>query len=333
MGLTMLENGLDFIIDSVSHLKKAEQDDCKTKEQEIKYSLLHLSSGIELILKSRLYREHWTYIFSDMNKANREHLKNGSFRSVESGTIFERLERLCDIEIDKESKSIFENLRRLRNQMEHFTIIDSFPAIEACINNSLGVINKFIADNYDDFTSPVSVSLKDEYDEEFGLTEQEEKLIQELIKCTAELREHYDDALKMATAKAKDESLLEELVECPSCKERFLKCGYNSNKCHCFFCAYEKVGSQAADEYLSIIKGLSKYEIIKDGGEYPLYECPDCGEYSFVNTGGMYVCFSCGMYYYESEVEFCSECGRIYLKDEENDLELCSSCIERKMAE
>lgn len=39
MGLTMLENGLDFIIDSVSHLKKAEQDDCKTKEQEIKYSI------------------------------------------------------------------------------------------------------------------------------------------------------------------------------------------------------------------------------------------------------------------------------------------------------
>lgn len=38
--------------------KQVEQDDCKNKEQEIKYSLLHLSSGIELILKSRLFREH-----------------------------------------------------------------------------------------------------------------------------------------------------------------------------------------------------------------------------------------------------------------------------------
>lgn len=236
MGLTMLENGIDFIIDSILHLKKAEKDDCKAKEQEIKYSLLHLSSGIELILKSRLYREHWTYIFSDMNKANRKSLEDASFRSVESGVIIERLERLCDIHIDKKSKEAFENLRKLRNQMEHFTIKDNFLAVEACINHSLGAINKFIVDNYTDFTSPIEVSLKYDDDDEFGFTEQEEKLIEELIKNIAELKEHYEDALKIAIAKAKAESLLEELVECPSCKETFLKCGYkNSKKCHCFF--------------------------------------------------------------------------------------------------
>ena len=331
MGLTMLENGLDFIIDSILHLKKAEKDDCKVKEQEIKYSLLHLSSGIELILKSRLYREHWTYIFSDMNKANRECLDNGSFRSVESGVIIDRLERLCEIQIDKKSKEAFESLRRLRNQMEHFTIKDNFPAVEACINNSLGAINKFIVDNYNDFTSPISVSFK--YDDEFGLTELEEKLIEELIKHTAELKEHYEDALKIATAKAEDEVLSEELVECPSCKETFLKCGYkNSNKCHCFFCAYEEDGERVANEYLSIIQGLNKYEIIKNGGEYPVYECPECGRDSFISVNGRYMCFSCGMYYYENEVTFCDECGRMYLKKDE-DLGICSSCIEYKMKE
>lgn len=331
MGLTMLENGLDFVIDAILHLKQAEQDNCKNKEQEIKYSLLHLSSGIELILKSRLFREHWTYIFSDMNKANRQDLNNGSFRSVESGVLIERLERLCDVQVDKESKKVLENLRRLRNQMEHFTIKDNFPAVESCINNSLGAINKFITENYNDFTSPISISFKDD-DEKFGLTKQEEKLIEELIKCTAELKEHYEDALKMATAKAKDESLLEELVECPSCKEKFLRCNYDNNKCHCFFCTYEEEGEKVANEYLNVIQGLNKYEIVKDGGEYPLYECPECGSYSFVNIDGRYTCFSCGMYYDEDEIAFCNECGTLYIK-EEDDLELCPSCIKYKMAE
>ncbi|MDO5136284.1 MAG: hypothetical protein Q4D55_09540 [Eubacteriales bacterium] len=331
MGLTMLENGLDFVIDAIFHLKQAEQDDCRNKEQEIKYSLLHLSSGIELILKSRLFREHWTYIFSDMNKANKSNLKNGSFRSVESGVLIERLERLCDVPVDKESKNVLENLRRLRNQMEHFTIKDHFPAIESCINHSLGAINKFITENYNDFTSPISISLKDD-DETFGLTKQEEMLIEELIKRTAELKEHYEDALKMAAAKARDETLLDELVECPSCKEKFLKCNYDNNKCHCFFCAYEEEGEKAANEYLSVIQGLDSYEIVKSGGEYPLYNCPDCGNDSFVNTNGKYLCFSCGICYDEDEIAFCNECGALYIK-EEDDWELCPSCIENKMAE
>lgn len=168
-------------------------------------------------------------------------------------------------------------------------------------------------------------------DETFGPTKSEEKLVEKLIKCTAEIKEHYEDALKMATAKAKDVVLLEELVECPSCKEKFLKCGYDNNKCYCFFCAYVKDGEQAANDYLSMIQGINKYEIIKDGGEYPLYECPDCDSYSFVNIDGMYICFSYGMYYDETELEFCNECGRLYLK-QDDDFELCPSCIEYKMS-
>lgn len=332
MGFTMLENGLDFIISATLHLKEAEHDTCKNKEQQIKYSLLHLSSGIELILKSRLYREHWTYIFSDMNKANKEHLRTGSFKSVDSATLVERLKRLCDIDIDKDSEKAFENLRKLRNQMEHFTIKSNFISIEACINNALVAINKFISNNYSDFTSPMVINLKDnDNDIEFGLTTKESQLIKKLIKCTSELKEHYNDALKMAKARANNEALLEELVQCPSCKEALLKCNYNgSNMCHCFFCTYEEDGENAANEYISNIQGLSKYEIVKDGGEYPLYECLDCGASSMVNIDGRYVCFSCGIYYDEDELAFCDECGVLYLK-KDDDLGVCYSCIEHKL--
>ncbi|OOM11005.1 hypothetical protein [Clostridium saccharobutylicum] len=331
MGLTMLGNGLDFVINSIIHLKEAEQESCKSKEKEIKYSLLHLSSGIELILKSRLYREHWTYIFSDMNKANKENLKNGSFKSVESAILIDRLKILCGIDIDNDSKNAFENLRKLRNQMEHFTINDNFPAVEACINKALVEVSKFITNNYNDFTSPLTMSFKDD-DDEFGLTQEEEKLIEELIKYIAKLKEHYDDAIKIATVKAQDEAVLHELLKCPSCKEKLLKCNYDDNMCHCFFCTYEEKGETVAEEYLNEIQGLSQYEIVKDGGKYPLYKCPDCDRNSMVNVGGKYVCFSCGMYYRENEVAFCDKCSVLYIKEDDNS-ELCHSCAKYKVVE
>ncbi|MEG2056832.1 MAG: hypothetical protein RRZ84_02840 [Romboutsia sp.] len=330
MEFTMFENGLDFVISATRHLKEAEKSDCENRGKEIKYSLLHLSSGIELILKSRLYREHWIYIFSDMDKAKKGQLSTGSFISVSNSKLVERLRRLCEIDIDKNSENAFEDLRKLRNQMEHFTIKANFPSIERCINNALVAITEFITNNYDDFTSPLVISFKDD-DTNFGLTDKEEQLIKELIRCTSELKEHYNDALKLAIARAKDEALLEELVECPSCKESLLRLNYkNENICHCFFCGYEEDGKKASNEYLSDIRGLSEYEIVKDGGEYPLYECLECGSNSMVNIDGKYVCFSCGMYYYENEVAFCDECGVLY-HTYGDDLGICSSCKEYKL--
>lgn len=330
MTFTMLENGLDFVIDAVMHLKEAEKEGCVEKEKHIKYSLLHLSSGIELILKSRLYRENWTYIFADMNKANKKMLVNGELKSVDSATLINRLEILCDIQIEKKTKEAFEDLRKRRNQMEHFTVKDTFLSIEACINKALGEIIEFIQKNYNDFTTPTVISLKED-DGAFGLTEQEDRLMQELIKRTGELKKHYEDAKNMAIAKANDEALLEDLLECPSCREKLLKLNYNNkNICHCYLCAYEGDGEKVADEYLGVIKNLNRYEIVKDGGEYPLYGCPMCGKTAFLNIDDKFICFSCEAYYYEDEIGSCFGCGSVYEKKDE-DLGYCPDCLEYKM--
>ena len=54
---TLLENGLDFISSALKHLKN------QPTKRELKYAVLHLSAGIELILKERLKREHWSLVF------------------------------------------------------------------------------------------------------------------------------------------------------------------------------------------------------------------------------------------------------------------------------
>ena len=80
MDYSLLENGLDFILDATQKLLELNDSDLDNRcnQRLIKYALLHLSAGIELVFKYRLFKEHWTYVFADMNKANK---KNDSIKS------------------------------------------------------------------------------------------------------------------------------------------------------------------------------------------------------------------------------------------------------------
>ena len=110
MADTMLENGLDFILNAAEKLVTAENSRDKIeKEKAYKYSLLHLSAGIELLMKSRLYIENWTYIVADIDKIDRKKFEVGDFVSVDYARCIERLKKLCGIEIlDDDKQALLE---------------------------------------------------------------------------------------------------------------------------------------------------------------------------------------------------------------------------------
>lgn len=85
-----------------------------------------------------------------------------------------------------------------------------------------------------------------------------------------------------------------------------------------------------ADEFIENVLGISAYECVKDGGEFPVYECPDCGEKQFAYDAenGKYHCFSCNVNYSDEELSRCSDCNRLMKKDE---IDLCPDCIEYRM--
>ena len=60
MNYTVLENGLDFVFMSARNLSVINEASIGDEEKKrlIKYSLLHLSSGIELVFKHKLLQEH-----------------------------------------------------------------------------------------------------------------------------------------------------------------------------------------------------------------------------------------------------------------------------------
>ena len=333
MNETMLENGLDFILDAAKQLALAEEtQDDTVRARAIKYSLLHLLAGTELVMKARLYIENWTYIFADMNRADRQMLANGSLKTVDSSKCVDRLKRLCNIDLSEKDQAAFENLRKRRNCVEHFKVTDDVRAMEAVINKALSATMTFLEICYDEFSRPSLFNLKS--DDVKEMTENENHLIGEITRCVAQLNKHYKDAVKLATELADKQGacLEDERLECPSCGEKLLV--PDGGRCHCYLCGYEADGEEAARQYLADVKNLDEYRIVKYGSTYPLYTCPECGEQSFVNVGDKYECFSCRMNYPVEDIKFCSDCGEVYVNSNDNDeCNLCPDCIAYKMDE
>ena len=57
-----IENAFDFALSALEYISN------KHDKSALKYAILHLSSGMEIILKEPLRRKHWAFIFEDVNK-------------------------------------------------------------------------------------------------------------------------------------------------------------------------------------------------------------------------------------------------------------------------
>ena len=59
-----------------------------------------------------------------------------------------------------------------------------------------------------------------------------------------------------------------------------------------------------AEEYIENELGISHYRCVKDGGEFPLYKCLECGSGQLVHESGneKYHCFACNSEFSESDV-------------------------------
>ena len=79
-------------------------------------------------------------------------------------------------------------------------------------------------------------------------------------------------------------------------------------------------------EVVDFISGVTLS--VGDGGEFPLYECPECGEEQLVYDAeaGRFHCFSCDQNFTTEELSFCSRCGRIMKSNK--DSFICDCCVE-----
>jgi hypothetical protein len=153
---SLLENGLDFLESSLDYLSAASSNQHSSKstktpkvmpheqKRNLKYALLHLSSSIELIFKERLHQEHWSLVFRDVSKANKEAYDSGDFQSVTFQEAQDRLISICEIEFTQKQLRDLKKLRDRRNKIEHFGVIDSLLAVQVSVSEMVSYLVDFV---------------------------------------------------------------------------------------------------------------------------------------------------------------------------------------------
>lgn len=85
-----------------------------------KYSVIHFCAAVEMLLKARLMREHWSLIVSKPEQANLEKFMAGDFISVTMNETRIRLRDIANEDIPDDAFCSFRELTTHRNKMIHF---------------------------------------------------------------------------------------------------------------------------------------------------------------------------------------------------------------------
>ena len=285
-----LTTGLDFLVTAVNDLA----DDVPTPR--LKFGLANLFTGIEILLKVRLAREHWSLVFRNVNSANKEDQMTGDFVSVQFGEAIERLSSICTIQFNGEHKTALDLVRKERNKLLHIGYVVHPSHLHPVAAKTLDFMIAFISEEL----------------EPIGFTEDANALLEQIRARLVHIQRYVRER-RLAITPILDASYA-SIVTCFLCLEDAMT--IDAGKVKCEFCLLTADGEDAADSFAHNILGLSKYRIVTQGGEWPVYQCPECGQSSFVEGVDSetahttrWMCFSCGTEASDEEVWRCNRCN------------------------
>lgn len=137
--LNLLNNGLDFIQSGVRFFLHDEPDPASHK-----YAILHLFSGLVLLLKERLRREHHSLIFKNVTDAWKPDAKTVDFDEV-----ITRLEACACVTFDDKAKRTLRTAQGLRNLIEHYEVTIDIRQAQAVIGDLSELAYLFMRDELD----------------------------------------------------------------------------------------------------------------------------------------------------------------------------------------
>ena len=217
LGLSLLENGLDFIESALNYLLR------KERESDLKYAVLHLSSGTELVLKHRLVLEHWTLIYKDVSKANLQSFITGDFISLDQDECISRLQNISEMELSKSAKDELKNLKAKRNKFIHFTSEESITALKSSFYKVLNVVVDFILRNLD----------RDEFNKA------ERDLFESVWERAQELKGFIEERMDFIKVDLEKESANSFIVSCNHCGQKAMIVAFDGEQgAKCLFCEH-----------------------------------------------------------------------------------------------
>ena len=306
--LTLLENGLDFILEAVNRLMDA-------NHRDYKYAILHLCSGVELVFKERLSRADWRQVALNPKELTKSAYKSGDFQSVPLKECLKRLKK-HGVSMESQQRKVLLRIRRKRNRIEHFDMEDTVEAIRSATATVLNVVFDFIHTEL----NPETLAQKDQ--------DTLKKIQQRLF----ELQEFVETRLQEIKPRLQQAQAQTAVVTCPQC---FQDAAVLDDGLQCLFCRDTASGEDAAESYISEVLGHSQYEVAKYGGIWPQHMCPECGMEALVDMDeGRFVCFACGMsrggmYRGDETLQQCVICSQFYVPID--GLLTCEDCFDDYM--
>ena len=208
--LSLLANGLDFILSAAERAVIG-------APRDLKYAMLYLVDGMELLIKAKLEQEHWTLLFDQVDKASREKLRSGDFKSVDFGQAYRRLRDIVGVEVDAPVWKHLNDLRTLRNRTRHYNIDFELDQARSLLAECLHFCHIFCNEQFP--------HLADEC--------QEKQLLEQIWKHLVQSKEFVDARMQAIAPDLKGSFAW----ECPSCWQKAVIVDADDTSCK--FCGMQ----------------------------------------------------------------------------------------------
>jgi hypothetical protein len=304
-----LLNGLDYLESAVENLQG------EPTSRALKYAILHLVAGTEVLLKARLSMEHWSLVFQQPDRATNQAWLAGEFKSCSILEAFDRLVNIGGIDLPVDARSTIDALRDKRNRLQHFGLVDSAPAVQAVAIGALNFLISFVTEHLkDEPTSPAA-------------GESLERIRSQLAGITALVAFRLEQVAPLLDTR-------DVVISCPHCLQVALEPG---ETCVCHFCGASGDPESLARQYVWSVLGESEYTAAKGRTEWSLEHCPDCDRETLVKSvvvrrrspdleGLYWCCFAEAIIWEPSAIDGCMRCGRA-IAIEEGGFDLCTDCL------
>jgi hypothetical protein len=256
----LLENGLDFITEAVIAINTT------SNNKKLKYSIIHLCSGVELIFKEVIRNKDWRLLFQEPKEAKPEHLQSGDFESVKFNKLIGRLECDCKVKLSDDDKKLLDELRIKRNKIEHFKMDEKVSAIKSLCSKTLNFLIPFLDQNIDlTQASPTSRRYI-------------QTLPRELAKFNSFVSMRNELIRPRFNKKVSDGYIP---LRCPNCLQSTL---FNDSHLKCLFCNY-------TDSVVNLTREINR----TFNGDNPILTktCDNCSSATLVEYDEKIICLTC----------------------------------------
>ncbi|MCB5178258.1 serine/arginine repetitive matrix protein 1 [Streptomyces antimicrobicus] len=315
-------NGLDYLVSVVENLEVGAD---RVTARNLKYAVLHLAAGAEVLLKARLQMEHWSLVFAQPGHATLQALEDGSLSSCSPEETRQRLTNIVGITFKKREKDALLALAQSRNALQHYGLMGERANAKTVESTTAQVLN-FLIRFIDEHLLPL---INDEEERRNALTDLER------IRDGLHLIQGYVDE-RMRDLRPALGPVRACTVQCPECRQWAFVAGDDWVKARagdppariddvysvcCRFCEATMNPEEAAHMYSWAVLGR---EWTADDDSGVPSRCPVCREDVLVlgactaadQAASVDFCFGCASV--RTDLQQCQRCGAVQPAEEEH---------------